>query len=59
MCWALAELQLILEKGHKKYSESEVIKRAENIMDTSINYDSICWFIASIKAYLEEIGKYP
>ncbi|MFX1389963.1 MAG: hypothetical protein ACFE9Z_07880 [Promethearchaeota archaeon] len=26
LCWALAEFQLIFEKGHKKYSEHEVIE---------------------------------
>lgn len=59
MCWALAELQLIIEKGYKKYSENDVIKRAEEILDSSIEYDKLCWLIASFKIYLEGIGKYP
>ncbi len=59
MCWALAELNLIFEKGHKKYSEKDVIERAEEILDSSLDYNTICWFIASFKVYLEEIGDYP
>jgi hypothetical protein len=59
MCWALAELQLLLEKSYKKYSEKEVIKRVEKLFNSSVEYDAICWIIATIKVYLEEMGKYP
>jgi len=33
ICWALAELQLIFEKGRKKYSEKEVIERTKKIFN--------------------------
>jgi len=59
LCWALAELQLIFEKGHKNYSESEVIEREKKIFDSTLNYEEICWFIGSLKAYLEENRMYP
>ena len=39
LCWALAELELIFEKSSKKYSESDVIKRAEKIFDSDFDYD--------------------
>ena len=59
LCWALAEFQLIFEKGKKKYSEREVIKRAEKIFDVLLDYDKICFLIAYLKIYLEEVGLYP
>jgi hypothetical protein len=59
LCWALAEFQLIFEKGSKKYSESDVIKRAEKFIDSDLNYDNLCWIISMFKIYLEEIKLYP
>ena len=59
LCWALAELQLIFEKGSKKYFRRDVIKRAEKIIDSDIDYDTLCWLISSFKTYLEEIKLYP
>ena len=59
LCWALAEFELIFEKGHKNYSESEVIERERQIFDVSLDYEDLCWFIANLKVYLEEIEKYP
>jgi hypothetical protein len=59
LCWALAELEIIFEKGSKNYSESDVIRRAEKIFDSDLNYDPLCWIIARFKIYLEEIGAYP
>jgi hypothetical protein len=59
LCWALAELQLIFEKGHKNYSESEVIEMEKKIFDTTLEYEDICWYIASLKGYLEENCLYP
>lgn len=59
LCWALAELQLIFEKGIKKYSEGDVIKRAEKILDSDLDYDTLCWLISRFKTYLEEIKLYP
>ncbi len=59
LCWALAELELIFKKGSKKYSESDVIKRAEKIFDSDLDYGTICWLISKYKIYLEEIKLYP
>ena len=59
LCWALAEFQLIFEKGKKKYSEHEVIERAESIFESLLDYDDLCRFIANLKIYLEEAKLYP
>lgn len=59
LCWALAELELIFEKGSKNYSERDVIKRAEKIIDSDLDYDTLCWLISRFKIYLEEIRLYP
>ena len=59
LCWALAEFELIFEKGHKKYSEHEVIEREKQIFDASLDYDELCWFIARHKVNLERINNYP
>lgn len=59
LCWALAELELIFEKGSKKYSENDVIKRAEKIIDSNIDYDTLCLLISRFKIYLEDIKLYP
>ena len=59
LCWALAEFELILEKGQKNYTEHELSEREKEIFDASLNYEEICWFIANLKIYLEEINLYP
>jgi len=59
LCWALAEFQLIFEKGERNYSEHEVIERAEKIIDSPLGYDDLCGFIANLKIYLEEAKLYP
>jgi hypothetical protein len=59
LCWALAEFQMIFEKGRKKYLESEVIKREKKIFDVLLDYEELCWLIANLKVYLEEVKLYP
>jgi hypothetical protein len=59
LCWALAEFQIIFEKEGKKYSEHEVIEREKNIFNAALDYDEICFFIANLKVYLEEVKLYP
>ena len=59
LCWELAEYQLIFEKGKGKYSERDVIKRAEEIFDLSLSYEDICWLISGLKVYIERSNKYP
>lgn len=59
LCWALAEYQLIFEKGNKKYYETEVIECEKKIFNSSLDYKEICWLIAYLKVYLEEIKLFP
>ncbi|MFX1388736.1 MAG: hypothetical protein ACFE9Z_01575 [Promethearchaeota archaeon] len=59
MSWALAEMQLIFEKGHGDFTEKEVVRVAQKIIDNIPDYDTLCWLIANFKVYLEEIGQYP
>jgi len=59
LCWTLAEFQMIFEKGHKSFSDQDVINRAEKIMDSPLSYEEVCWLISMLKVYLEEINLYP
>lgn len=59
LCWALAEFELIFEKGYKHYTEREVIDREKHIFDVFLDYEELCWFIANLKVYLEHINLYP
>ncbi|MFX1345987.1 MAG: hypothetical protein ACFFBC_08830 [Promethearchaeota archaeon] len=59
LCWALAEFQMIFEKGDKGFSEQDVINQAEKIMDSSLSYKEVCWLISMLKVYLEETNLYP
>ncbi|MFW9971609.1 MAG: hypothetical protein ACFFDF_15545 [Candidatus Odinarchaeota archaeon] len=42
LTWALAEFELIFEKGHKNYSEQEVIDREKIIFNASLDYKDFC-----------------
>jgi len=59
LCWELAEYQLIFEKGFRKYTETEINKRAKRILDSKLSYYDICWLISSFKIYLKENKIYP
>jgi hypothetical protein len=59
LCWALAEFQMIFEKGNKIYSEQDVIDRAQKIMDSPLSYEEVCLLISLLKVYLEEVNLYP
>ncbi len=59
LCWELAEFQLLFEKGRKGYSEKDVYRRAKAIFDSTLTYVELCWLIANLKVYLEQINLYP
>ncbi|MFX1569157.1 MAG: hypothetical protein ACFFCV_12405 [Promethearchaeota archaeon] len=59
LCWALAELELIFEKGSNNYTESDVVIRTKRIFDSDLDYNSLCWLISRFKTYLEENKLYP
>jgi len=59
LCWALAEFQMIFERGDKGFSEQDVINQAEKIMESSLSYEEVCWLISMLIVYLEEANLYP
>jgi hypothetical protein len=59
LCWELAELQLIIEKGHGRYTEHEVSKMEEKIFNSSISYKEICWIISTLISFLGQQDLYP
>ncbi|MFX1279188.1 MAG: hypothetical protein ACFFA3_07205 [Promethearchaeota archaeon] len=59
LCWALAEFQMIFEKGKKNFSEKEVVNRFNKINDSDLSYEVVCQLIPFLKVYLEEIKLYP
>jgi hypothetical protein len=59
LCWALAEFQIIFEKGRKKFSEQDVIRRAKSILESPLKYEDVCQLISMLKVYLEEAKLYP
>lgn len=56
---ALAEFQIIFEKGRKKFSEQDVIRRAKSILEFPLKYEDVCQLISMLKVYLEEAKLYP
>lgn len=58
LCWQLAELELISERGIKNYTNREVFQREQEIFDDSPKYIDICWLIAELNTYLKHKGLY-
>ncbi|MHA2287497.1 MAG: hypothetical protein ACXABG_01795 [Promethearchaeota archaeon] len=50
LCQLLAEIQLNLIKGPNKASKSEILKKTEEIFESSSTYEEICWLIAQLSA---------
>ena len=59
LCWELAEFQLIYEKGHGKYDEHDVRKKAKTLYEISPSYREICLIIATYREYLTDKKLYP
>ncbi|MFX1389984.1 MAG: hypothetical protein ACFE9Z_07985 [Promethearchaeota archaeon] len=59
LCWALAEFQIIYEKGKGNFSDQDVIDRAKKLFNSSLSYEGVCWLISILKVYLEEVKLYP
>jgi len=59
LCWELAEIQLIIEKGHRNYTHKEVRKMEEKIFNSTISYKEICWIIATLISFLGQHDLYP
>ena len=59
LCWELAELQLIIEKGHGNYTDHEVSVMEEKIFNSTISYKEICWIISTLICFLGQHDLYP
>lgn len=59
LCWQLAELQLIVEKGKGNYSDHEVYEMEENIFNSPISYREICWLISTLECFIGQQELYP
>ena len=54
LCWFLAEIQLIIQKGDENVTEDDIRKKAEEVFRSSVNYDELCWLIAELKILVEQ-----
>ena len=59
LCWELAEIQLIIEKGHGNYTEHEVSVMEKKIFNSTISYKEICWIISTLTCFLGQQDLYP
>ena len=59
LCWELAELQLVIEKGHGNYTNDEVSIMEEKIFNSTISYKEICWIISTLISFLGQQDLYP
>jgi len=59
LCWELAEIQLIIEKGHGNYTDQEVSEMEEKIFNSTISYKEICWIISTLISFLGQQDLYP
>ena len=50
LCQLLAEMQLDLIKGPSKASKSDILKKTQEIFESSSTYEEICWLIAQLNA---------
>jgi hypothetical protein len=54
LCQLLAEMQLDLIKGPNKASKSDVLKKTQEIFESSSTYEEICWLIAQLNAIADK-----
>ena len=59
LCWELAELQLIIEKGYGNYTDYEVSIIKNKIFKSLISYDEICWLISTLECFIGPKYLYP
>jgi hypothetical protein len=59
LCWELAELQLVIEKGPGNYTEYEVSLMEEKIFNSTISYKEVCWIISMLISFLGKKDLYP
>ncbi len=54
LCQLLAEMQLDLIKGPNKASKSDILKKTQEIFESSSTYEEICWLIAQLNAIADK-----
>lgn len=54
LCQLLAEMQLDLIKGSNKASKSEILKKTQDIFESSSTYEEICWLIAQLNVIADK-----
>ncbi|MFX1273716.1 MAG: hypothetical protein ACFFBP_11335 [Promethearchaeota archaeon] len=59
LCWELAELQLIIDKGTHNYNDHEVSSMEDKIFNAELTYEEICWLIAYLTVFLRIQKLYP
>ena len=59
LCWMLAEFQLTFEKCPRNYSKQDLTRRTKKVIDYNLDYNDLCWLIASLKVYLEYANLCP
>ena len=59
LCWELAELQLIIDKGVHQYTDHEVSTMEDKIFNAELTYEEVCWLIAYLTVFLRIQKLYP
>jgi len=54
LCQLLAEIQLDLVKSPNKANKSEIMKKTQEIFESSSTYEEICWLIAQLKTIADK-----
>ncbi|NVM45487.1 MAG: hypothetical protein HWN79_11280 [Candidatus Lokiarchaeota archaeon] len=54
LCQLLAEMQMDLIKGPNKATKSEILKKTQEIFESSSTYEEICWLIAQLNVIADK-----
>lgn len=54
LCGVLAHLLLEIEKGPRKFSDQDIIKKKKEITNSLVSYDEICRLISELKVFDEQ-----
>jgi len=57
LCQLLAEIQMDLIKGPNKATKSEILKKTQEIFESSSTYEEICWLIAQLNVIADKNSK--
>ena len=57
LCQLLAEMQMDFIKGPNKAIKSEILKKTQEIFESSSTYEEICWLIAQLNVIADKSSK--